>query len=239
MPGLGPELCHDRGLASPHPRDCVSVTVALGVTSVIVSGLACGRCTRVDTRAPLRLRPLSPGPSADRDTRVVSVVLRVKVLRSTHNWRHGISASGPRGAGGAIVRRAASGRPVITGLPAQWQPPIHGDAAEIPRAFKLVSCTCPWPNRRPAGGVASECVLAAGGGPSAAIPRPPAGTRDGADSAEPQVGHEPFPFAPPTAPTIPLTAYKDVLTFGAAVSDRVLPCHCTVQSFSPQACKPQ
>jgi hypothetical protein len=34
VPGLGPELCHDRGLASPHPRDCVGVTVALGVTSV-------------------------------------------------------------------------------------------------------------------------------------------------------------------------------------------------------------
>ena len=29
VPGLGPELCHDRGLASPH------VAVALGVPSVI------------------------------------------------------------------------------------------------------------------------------------------------------------------------------------------------------------
>ena len=38
-PGLGPSLCHDRGLALPHPRDCAGVTVAQGVISVIVSGL--------------------------------------------------------------------------------------------------------------------------------------------------------------------------------------------------------
>ena len=44
VPGLGPELCHDRGLALPHPCDWVGVTVALGVSSVVVSGLACGRC---------------------------------------------------------------------------------------------------------------------------------------------------------------------------------------------------
>ena len=75
VPGLGPELCHDRGLALPHPWDWVGVTVALGVSSVVVSGLACGRCMR----APLG--PISPST----DTRVVSVVLRVKVLRSTHN----------------------------------------------------------------------------------------------------------------------------------------------------------
>ena len=31
MPGLGPELCHDRGLAFPRPWDCVGVTVALGL----------------------------------------------------------------------------------------------------------------------------------------------------------------------------------------------------------------
>jgi hypothetical protein len=48
--------------------------VAPGVTSVIVSGLAYGRCTR----APLW--PISPST----DTRVVSVVFRVKVLRSPH-----------------------------------------------------------------------------------------------------------------------------------------------------------
>ena len=30
VPGLGPELCHDRGLALPRPWDCVGVTVALG-----------------------------------------------------------------------------------------------------------------------------------------------------------------------------------------------------------------
>ena len=83
---LTPELCHDRGLplphpwdcrglALPHPWDCVGVTVALGVSSVVVPGLACGRCIR----APLG--PISPST----DTRVVSVVLRVKVLRSTHN----------------------------------------------------------------------------------------------------------------------------------------------------------
>ncbi len=58
VPGLGPELCHDRGLALPHPWDCVGVTVpvALGVPSqaVIYLGLAYGRCTR----APLR--PISP-----------------------------------------------------------------------------------------------------------------------------------------------------------------------------------
>ncbi len=38
MPGLGPELCHDRGLAClafPPPWDCVGVTVALGVSSVM------------------------------------------------------------------------------------------------------------------------------------------------------------------------------------------------------------
>ena len=51
VPGLGPELCHDRGLALPHPWDCrlgglalphpwncVGVTVALGVSSVVVPG---------------------------------------------------------------------------------------------------------------------------------------------------------------------------------------------------------
>ena len=75
VPGLGPELCHDRGLALPHPWDWVGVTVALGVSSVVVSGLACGS----GTRAPLW--PILPST----DTRVVSVVLRVKVLRSTHN----------------------------------------------------------------------------------------------------------------------------------------------------------
>ena len=46
VPGLGPELCHDRGLALPRPWDCVGVTVALGVSSVKVSGLASGRRTR-------------------------------------------------------------------------------------------------------------------------------------------------------------------------------------------------
>ena len=46
VPGLGPELCHGRGLAClafPRPWDCVSVTVALGVSSVMVSGLASKR----------------------------------------------------------------------------------------------------------------------------------------------------------------------------------------------------
>ena len=71
VPGLGPQLC----LAFPRPRDCVSVTVALGVSSVLVSGLACGS----GTRAPLW--PILPST----DIRVVSVVLRVIVLRSTHN----------------------------------------------------------------------------------------------------------------------------------------------------------
>ncbi len=52
------------------------MTVALGVPSVIDSGLAYGRCTR----APLW--PIFPST----DTRVASVVLRVKVLRSTHNF---------------------------------------------------------------------------------------------------------------------------------------------------------
>ena len=46
VPGLGPELCHDRGLALPRPWDSVGVTVALGVPSVMVSGLASGRGTR-------------------------------------------------------------------------------------------------------------------------------------------------------------------------------------------------
>jgi hypothetical protein len=79
VPGLGPDLCHDRGLAHlttslemanvADRRDCVGVTVALGVSSVMVSGLAFGR--RV--RAPLW--PILPS----NDTRVVSVVLRVDV----------------------------------------------------------------------------------------------------------------------------------------------------------------
>ena len=43
------------------------MTVAPGATSVIVSGLAYGRCTRA------ALRPLSPST----DTRVASVVVRV------------------------------------------------------------------------------------------------------------------------------------------------------------------
>jgi hypothetical protein len=84
VPGLGPELCHDRGLAClafplARPWDCVgvTVTVALGVSSVMVSGLACGS----GTRAPLW--PILPST----DTRAASVVLRVKVLRSTHNPR--------------------------------------------------------------------------------------------------------------------------------------------------------
>ncbi len=38
MPGLGPDLCHDRGLALPRPWDSVGVTVALGVPSVIGTG---------------------------------------------------------------------------------------------------------------------------------------------------------------------------------------------------------
>ncbi len=46
VPGLGPELSHDRGLALPHPWDCVGVAVALGVPSVVDSGLAYGRSTR-------------------------------------------------------------------------------------------------------------------------------------------------------------------------------------------------
>ena len=78
VPGLGPELCHDRshaclGFPRPWYRRCV--TVALGVPSVMVSGLASGS----GTRAPLW--PILPST----DTRVVSVVLRVNVLRSTHN----------------------------------------------------------------------------------------------------------------------------------------------------------
>ena len=71
VPGLGPEFC----LAFPRPWDCVGVTVALGVSSVMVSELACGS----GTRAPLW--PILPST----DTIVVSVVLRVIVLRSTHN----------------------------------------------------------------------------------------------------------------------------------------------------------
>ncbi len=47
VPGLGPDLCHDRGPAFPRPWDCDGVTVALGVSSVMVSGLACGSGTRV------------------------------------------------------------------------------------------------------------------------------------------------------------------------------------------------
>ena len=42
VPGLGPELCHDRGLALPHPWDWVGVTVALGVSSAVVPGSLIG-----------------------------------------------------------------------------------------------------------------------------------------------------------------------------------------------------
>jgi hypothetical protein len=45
VPGLGPELCH----AFPRPWDCKCVTVALGVSSVMVSGLACGSGTYEST----------------------------------------------------------------------------------------------------------------------------------------------------------------------------------------------
>ena len=48
VPGLGPELCHDRGQDLPHlriprsrpptSRDSASVTVAHGIASVVVSG---------------------------------------------------------------------------------------------------------------------------------------------------------------------------------------------------------
>ena len=37
-PGLGPELCHDRGPDLPHAKDFASVTVAHGTASVVVSG---------------------------------------------------------------------------------------------------------------------------------------------------------------------------------------------------------
>ncbi len=91
VPGLGPELCHGRGfacLAFPRRWDyvgvTVGVTVALGVFSVMVSGLACGSGTRAT------LWPILPST----DTRVVSVVLRVIVLRSTHNWKGGIFRGG-------------------------------------------------------------------------------------------------------------------------------------------------
>ncbi len=80
VPGLGPELCHDQShvcLGFPRPRYRECVTVALGVSSVMVSGLAGGS----GMRAPLW--PILPST----DTRAVSVVLRVKVLRSTHNYR--------------------------------------------------------------------------------------------------------------------------------------------------------
>ena len=73
VPGLGPspELCHDRGLALPHPWDrrglalphpwdCVGVTVALGVPSVIDSGLAYGRCTRAHGESISNLVRVSP-----------------------------------------------------------------------------------------------------------------------------------------------------------------------------------
>jgi hypothetical protein len=99
VPGLGSELCHDRshaclGFPRPWYRRCV--TVALGVPSVMVSGLASGSGMRTP------LWPILPST----DTRVVSVVLRVSVLRSTHN-----SAGPPR------LRVLAY---------AQWAPPGPG-----------------------------------------------------------------------------------------------------------------
>ena len=115
VPGLGPELCHDRSHVSPRPwyRECV--TVALGVPSVMVSGLASGS----GTRAPLW--PILPST----DTRVVSVVLRVSVLRSTHNsWNRGAPfglrvGGAPRGTGGLTPRAWETG---------QWPSAVAGPA---------------------------------------------------------------------------------------------------------------
>jgi hypothetical protein len=79
VPGPGPDLCHDRNLSPPHPtrspRDCVSVTwscLCYRFGTGVHTSLRC-------TRAPSS--PLSPSA----DTGVVSVVLRIKVPRSTHN----------------------------------------------------------------------------------------------------------------------------------------------------------
>ncbi len=79
VPGLGPELCHDRipGPSLPHPRgDCVRVTVAHGVTSVQVQVIISwwAYCSS----APALGCPLFPST----DTRVVAVVLRVTVLHT-------------------------------------------------------------------------------------------------------------------------------------------------------------
>ena len=64
VPGPSPELrvCHDRGPDLPHPRDCVSVTVAHGITSVIISWWAYCSST------PALGYPLFPST----DTRVVA-----------------------------------------------------------------------------------------------------------------------------------------------------------------------
>ena len=42
VPGLGPELCHDRGLALPHPWDCVGVTQWPGTGSLLCCGSGIG-----------------------------------------------------------------------------------------------------------------------------------------------------------------------------------------------------
>ncbi len=81
VPGLRPELCHDRGLALPRPWDWVGGTVALGLSrSLLCYGIGTGKwqwyeSTPVTDIAVNRL---------ESDTRVVSVVLRVTVLRSHH-----------------------------------------------------------------------------------------------------------------------------------------------------------
>ena len=53
VPGLGPDLCHDRGLALPHPTCGVRMPVAHGVPSVIVPGWRCGHCQWISLRPEL------------------------------------------------------------------------------------------------------------------------------------------------------------------------------------------
>jgi hypothetical protein len=73
-----------------HPRrDCASVTVAHGITSVIISWWA--YCSSARALG----HPLFPSA----DTRLVAVVLRVQVLRSTHK----VPFSGDRDGPGVTV----------------------------------------------------------------------------------------------------------------------------------------
>ncbi len=115
-PGLGPELCHDRGLALPRPWDCVGVTVTLGVSSVKVSGLAS------DSESESRLA----GVQAYESTPFKLAVIAVNRHQSSISSLESLSTSKypqlivrPRTAQWAIRSRVRRG-----GRHRDWHPPL-------------------------------------------------------------------------------------------------------------------